>query len=146
MKVMVMVKATKNSEAGVMPSEKLLTDMGNFNEELVKKGIMLAGEGLHPSSRGKRVKFSGGQRIVTDGPFAETKELIAGFWLWNVKSLDEAVEWVQRIPFDPETSPSESEIEIRQVFEMEDFGAEFTPEARAQEDRLRAEIEKKKNV
>jgi len=127
----------------VMPSEKLLTDMGNFNEELVKKGIMLAGEGLHPSSRGKRVKFSGGQRIVTDGPFAETKELIAGFWLWNVKSLDEAVEWVQRIPFDPETSPSESEIEIRQVFEMEDFGAEFTPEARAQEDRLRAEIEKK---
>jgi len=140
---MVIIKANKDSEAGVMPSEKLLTDMGNFNEELVKKGIMLAGEGLHPSSRGKRVKFSGGQRIVTDGPFAETKELIAGFWLWNVKSLDEAVEWVQRIPFDPETSPSESEIEIRQVFEMEDFGAEFTPEARAQEDRLRAEIEKK---
>jgi hypothetical protein len=143
MRVMVIIKANKDSEAGVMPSEKLLTDMGNFNEELVKKGIMLAGEGLHPSSRGKRVKFSGGQRIVTDGPFAETKELIAGFWLWNVKSLDEAVEWVQRIPFDPETSPSESEIEIRQVFEMEDFGAEFTPEARAQEDRLRAEIEKK---
>ena len=143
MRFMVIVKASKDSEAGVMPSEKLLTDMGNFNEELVKKGIMLAGEGLHPSSRGKRVKFSGGQRIVTDGPFAETKELIAGFWLWNVKSLDEAVEWVQRIPFDPETSPSESEIEIRQVFEMEDFGAEFTPEARAQEDRLRAEIEKK---
>jgi len=143
MRVMVIIKAHKDSEAGVMPSEKLLTDMGNFNEELVKKGIMLAGEGLHPSSRGKRVKFSGGQRIVTDGPFAETKELIAGFWLWNVKSLDEAVEWVQRIPFDPETSPSESEIEIRQVFEMEDFGAEFTPEARAQEDRLRAEIEKK---
>jgi hypothetical protein len=146
MRVMVIIKANKDSEAGVMPSEKLLTDMGNFNEELVKKGIMLAGEGLHPSSRGKRVKFSGGQRIVTDGPFAETKELIAGFWLWNVKSLDEAVEWVQRIPFDPETSPSESEIEIRQVFDMEDFGAEFTPEARAQEDRLRAEIEKKKNV
>jgi len=143
MRVMVIIKANKDSEAGVMPSEKLLTDMGNFNEELVKQGIMLAGEGLHPSSRGKRVKFSGGQRIVTDGPFAETKELIAGFWLWNVKSLDEAVEWVQRIPFDPETSPSESEIEIRQVFEMEDFGAEFTPEARAQEDRLRAEIEKK---
>jgi len=143
MRVMVIIKANKDSEAGVMPSEKLLTDMGNFNEESVKKGIMLAGEGLHPSSRGKRVKFSGGQRIVTDGPFAETKELIAGFWLWNVKSLDEAVEWVQRIPFDPETSPSESEIEIRQVFEMEDFGAEFTPEARAQEDRLRAEIEKK---
>jgi hypothetical protein len=143
MRVMVIIKANKDSEAGVMPSEKLLTDMGNFNEELVKKGIMLAGEGLHPSSRGKRVKFSGGQRIVTDGPFAETKELIAGFWLWNVKSLDEAVEWVQRIPFDPETSPSESEIEIRQVFEMEDFGAEFTPEARAQEDRLRAEMEKK---
>ena len=142
MRVMVIIKANKDSEAGVMPSEKLLTDMGNFNEELVKKGIMLAGEGLHPSSRGKRVKFSGGQRIVTDGPFAETKELIAGFWLWNVKSLDEAVEWVQRIPFDPETSPSESEIEIRQVFEMEDFGAEFTPEARAQEARLRAEIEK----
>ena len=144
MRVMVIIKANKDSEAGVMPSEKLLTDMGNFNEELVKKGIMLAGEGLHPSSRGKRVKFFGGQRIVTDGPFAETKELIAGFWLWNVKSLDEAVEWVQRIPFDPETSPSESEIEIRQVFEMEDFGAEFTPEARAQEDRLRAEIEQKK--
>ena len=147
MRVMVIIKANKDSEAGVMPSQKLLTDMGNFNEELVKAGIMLAGEGLHPSSKGKRVRFSGGQRIVTDGPFAETKELIAGFWLWKVNSMDEAVEWVKRIPFDPDSAPpeSESEIEIRQVFEAEDFGDEFTPEARAQEDRLRAEIEKQKN-
>jgi len=139
---MVIIKANKDSEAGIMPSEKLLTDMGNFNEELVKAGVMLAGEGLHPSSKGKRVKFSGGQRIVTDGPFAETKELIAGFWLWKVRSMDEAVEWVKRIPFDPATSPDKSEIEIRQVFEAKDFGDEFTPEARAQEERLRAEIEK----
>lgn len=146
MRVMVIIKANKESEAGVMPSEKLLTDMGNFNEELVKAGVMLAGEGLHPSAKGKRVKFSGGQRIVTDGPFAETKELIAGFWLWKVNSLDEAVEWVKRIPFDPETSPNDSEIEIRQVFEAEDFGDEFTPEARAQEDRLRAELEKQKHL
>ena len=147
MRVMVIIKANKDSEAGIMPSEKLLTDMGNFNEELVKAGVMLAGEGLHPSSKGKRVKFSGRQRIVTDGPFAETRELIAGFWLWKVNSIDEAIEWVKRIPFDPDSAPqeSESEIEIRPVFEAEDFGAEFTPEARAQEDRLRAEIEKQKN-
>ena len=144
MRVMVIIKANKDSEAGVMPSEKLLTDMGNFNEELVKAGVMLAGEGLHPSTKGKRVRcFRDGRRIVTDGPFAETKELIAGFWIWKVSSLDEAVEWVKRIPFDPESSPDDSEIEIRQVFEMEDFGAELTPEARAQEDRLRAEIEQK---
>jgi hypothetical protein len=142
---MVIIKANEDSEAGVMPSEKLLTDMGNFNEELVKAGVMLAGEGLHPSTKGKRVRcFRDGRRIVTDGPFAETKELIAGFWIWKVSSLDEAVEWVKRIPFDPESSPDDSEIEIRQVFEMEDFGAELTPEARAQEDRLRAEIEQKK--
>lgn len=125
-----------------MPSEKLMTEMGNFNEELVNAGVMLAGEGLHPSSKAKRVKFSGGQRIVTDGPFAETKELIAGFWLWQVKSIDEAVDWVKRIPFDPACSPDNSEVEIRPVFEAEDFGAEYTPELRAQEDRLRAEIEK----
>ena len=142
MRVMVIIKANKDSEAGVMPSEKVMTDMGNFNEELVKAGVMLAGEGLHPSSKGKRVKFSGGQRIVTDGPFAETKELIAGFWLWQVKSIDEAVDWVKRIPFDPESSPDNTEIEIRPVGEMEDFGEEFTPELRAQEDRLRAEIAK----
>jgi len=144
MRVMVIIKANQQSEAGILPSKKLLTDMGNFNEELVKAGVMLAGEGLHPSSKGKRVKFSGGQRIVTDGPFAETKELIAGFWLWKVNSMDEAVEWVKRIPSEP-NDPSSGEIEIRQVFEMEDFGDEFTPEARAQEDRLRAEIEKQKN-
>lgn len=141
MRVMVIIKANKDSEAGIMPGEKLLTDMGDFNEELVKAGVMLAGEGLHPSSKGKRVKFSGGQRIVTDGPFAETKELIAGFWLWQVKSIDEAVDWVKRIPFDPESSPDDSEIEIRPVFEAEEFGEEYTPELRAQEDRLRAEIE-----
>jgi len=142
MRVMVIIKANKDSEAGIMPSEKVLTDMGNFNEELVKAGVMLAGEGLHPSAKGKRVRlFRDGRRIITDGPFAETKELIAGFWLWKVSSLDEAVEWVKRIPFDPETSPDDSEIEIRQVGEMEDF-AEFTPEARAQEERLRAEIKK----
>lgn len=145
MRVMVIIKANKDSEAGVMPSEKLLTDMGNFNEELVKAGVMLAGEGLHPSSKAKRVKFSGNQRIVTDGPFAETKELIGGFWLWKVNSIDEAVEWVKRIPFDPAGSADGSEIEIRPVFEAEDFGEEFTPEARAQEDRLRAQIEKQKN-
>jgi hypothetical protein len=142
---MVIIKANEQSEAGSLPSQKVLTDMGNFNEELVKAGVMLAGEGLRPSSKGKRVKFSGGQRIVTDGPFAETKELIAGFWLWKVSSMDEAVEWVKRIPFDPATSPDNTEIEIRQVGEMEDFGDEFTPEARAQEDRLRAEVEKQKN-
>lgn len=147
MRVMVIIKANKDSEAGVMPSEKLLTDMGNFNEELVKAGVMLAGEGLHPSSRGKRVSFSGGKRIVTDGPFAETKELIAGFWLWKVNSIDEAVEWVKRIPFDPDNAPSDAApIEIRPVFEMEDFGAELTPDARAQEERLRAEIEDKQKA
>ena len=145
MRVMVIIKANENSEAGVMPSEKLITDMGNFNEELVKAGIMLAGEGLHPSSKGKRVKFSGGQRVVTDGPFAETKELIAGFWLWNVKSIDEAVEWVKRIPSDP-ADPSSGEIEIRPVFEAADFGDEFTPEAREQEERLRAEIAKQQKA
>ena len=142
MRVMVIIKANKDSEAGIMPSEKVLTDMGNFNEELVKAGVMLAGEGLHPSAKGKRVRlFRDGRRIITDGPFAETKELIAGFWLWKVSSLDEAVEWVKRIPFDPETSPDDSEIEIRQVGEMEDF-AEFTPEAREQEDRIREQAAK----
>ena len=137
MRVMVMVKATPESEQGEMPSEQLLRDMGNYNEELVKAGIMLAGEGLHPSARGKRVRFSGTRRTVVDGPFTETKELVAGFWLWQVKSLDEAVEWVKRCP---NPMMSDSEIEIRQVFEAEDFGAEFTPELRAQEERLRAEI------
>jgi len=140
MKVMVIVKATKNSEAGVMPSEKLLTDMGRYNEELVKAGIMQAGEGLHPSVRGKRIQFSGPKRNVVDGPFAETKELIAGFWIWKVKSMDEAVSWARRCP-DP--MPGEdAELEIRPIFEAEDFGAEFTPELRAQEDQLRAEIER----
>jgi hypothetical protein len=134
---MVIVKASKESEAGEMPSEQLLREMGNFNEELVKAGIMKAGEGLQPSSKGARVKFSGKQRTVTDGPFAETKELIAGFWLWECKSLAEAIEWVKKCP---NPMKSESEIEIRQVFENEDFGDEFTPELRAQEDRLRAEI------
>ncbi len=140
MRVMVIIKANKESEAGVLPDEKLLTEMGKFNEELVKAGVMLAGEGLHPSSKGKRVKFSGAKRTVIDGPFAETKELIAGFWLWQVKSLEEAIEWVKRCPNPfPDT---ESEIEIRQIFEADDFGAEFTPELREQEQRLRAQIEK----
>ena len=142
MRFMVIVKATKNSEAGEMPTEQLLADMGKYNEELVKAGIMQAGEGLHPSSKGKRVRFSGNKRTVIDGPFAETKELIAGFWMWQCKSMDEAIEWVKRCP-NPMPN-EESEIEIRQVFEAEDFGAEFTPELREQEDRLRAEIEKKK--
>jgi hypothetical protein len=142
MRVMVMVKATKNSEAGVMPSEKLLSDMGKFNEELVKAGVMLAGEGLHPSSKGKRVRFSSGKKTTIDGPFAETKELVAGFWIWQVKSMEEAVEWVRRCP-DPMPG-EESEIEIRPVFEAEDFGAEFTPELREQEERLRTEIERKR--
>jgi hypothetical protein len=140
MKVMVIVKATKNSEAGIMPSEKLLTDMGKFNEELVKAGIMQAGEGLHPSVKGKRIKFSGGKQTVVDGPFAETKELVAGFWIWKVKSLDEAVSWARRCP-DPMPG-EESVLEIRQIFEAEDFGAEFTPELQAQEERLRTEIER----
>ena len=145
MRVMVIIKANEDSEAGVMPSEKLLAEMGNFNEELVKAGLMLDGEGLHPSSKAKRVKFSGGKRIVTDGPFAETRELIAGYWIWRVKSMDEAVEWVKRVPFDAESSPSDGEIEIRPIFETEDFGAEFTPELREQEDRIRAQSEKLKN-
>ena len=136
MRFMIMIKADKNTEAGVMPDEKLLADMGNFNEELVKAGIMLAGEGLHPSSKGARVKFSGTKRTVIDGPFAETKELIAGFWLWQVKSKEEAIEWVKRCP---NPHPGDSEIEIRQVFEAEDFGPEFTPELREQEERIRAE-------
>jgi hypothetical protein len=140
MRFIVMVKATKESEEGVMPTEQLLAEMGKFNEELVKAGVMLAGEGLQPSSKGKRVRFSGKNRTVIDGPFAETKELVAGFWLWQVKSLEEAVEWVKRCP---NPHDGESEIEIRQVFEAEDFGAEFTPELRAQEERLRAQIEKK---
>ena len=138
MRFMVMIKATKDSEAGVMPSKELLEAMGNFNEELVKAGVMLAGEGLHPSSKGARIKISGGKRTVTDGPFAETKELVAGFWLWQVKSKEEAIEWVRRCP-DPMPG-SDSEIEIRQVFEAEDFGDEFTPEARQQEEKLRAEM------
>jgi hypothetical protein len=141
MRFMVIVKASKESEAGEMPSEQLLREMGNFNEELVKAGVMKAGEGLQPSSKGARVKFSGKQRTVTDGPFAETKELIAGFWLWECKSLAEAIEWVKKCP---NPMKSESEIEIRQVFENEDFGDEFTPELQAQEDRLRAEIAGKK--
>ena len=142
MRFMILVKADKNSEAGVLPDEKLLTEMGKFNEELVKAGIMLAGEGLQPSSKGARVKFSGSKRTVIDGPFAETKELIAGFWIFQVKSREEAIEWVKRSP-NP-FSEGESEIEIRQIFEAEDFGAEFTPELRAQEDRLRAELESAK--
>jgi hypothetical protein len=142
MRFMVMVKATKNSEAGAMPSEKLLAEMGKFNEELVKAGVLLAAEGLHPSSKGTRVKFSGGKRTVIDGPFAETKELVAGFWLWQVKSKEEAIEWVKRCP-DPMPG-EESEIEIRRVFEAEDFGAEFTPELREQEERMRAQAAAKK--
>jgi len=138
MRFMILIKADKNSEAGVLPDRKLLTEMGNYNDELVKAGVMLAGEGLHPSSKGARVKFSGGQRTVTDGPFAETKELIAGFWLWQVKSREEAIEWVRRCP-NPFPG-TESEIEIRQVFEAEDFGAEFTPELREQEERQRARM------
>lgn len=144
MRVMVIIKANHDSENGVMPSEKLLTDMGKFNEELVNAGIMQAGEGLHPSSKGKRVKFSSGKRIVTDGPFAETRELIAGFWIWKVESMDEAVEWVKRIPCDEAQEQKDEEIEIRQVFEAEDFGAEYTPELREQENRLREQIEKQK--
>lgn len=136
MRVMVFVKANKESEAGQMPSEKILAEMGKFNEELVNAGIMLAGEGLHPSSKGKRVRFSGAERTVIDGPFAETKELIAGFWLWKVKSMDEAVAWLKRAPFGGGT-----EVEIRPVFEAEDFGKELTPELRAREERLRARIE-----
>ena len=144
MRVMVIIKANKESEAGVMPSEKLLTDMGKFNEELVNAGVMLDGEGLHPSSKAKRVRFSGGNRIVTDGPFAETRELIAGYWIWKVNSMDEAIEWVKRIPFDPDSVEGDGEVEVRQIFEAEDFGAEFTPELREQEDRIRAQAAKLK--
>jgi len=142
MRFMIMIKADKNSEAGKMPDQQLLTDMGKFNEELVNAGIMLAGEGLQPSSKGARVKFSGSKRTVIDGPFAETKELVAGFWIWQVKSKAEAIEWVKRIP-NPMPG-SETEVEIRQVFEAEDFGAEFTPELREQEERLRARTAAKK--
>ena len=139
MRFMVIVKANKDSEAGVMPTEKLLTEMGKFNEELVKAGVMLAGEGLHPSSKGARVKFSGGKTSVIDGPFAETKELVAGYWMWQVKSKEEAIEWLKRAPFE------DTEVEVRQVFEAEDFGDEFTPELREQEERLRAQIDEKKS-
>ena len=138
MRVMVIVKADKNTEAGVMPSEQLLKEMGNYNEQLVKAGIMLAGEGLHPSSKGARIKFSGSNRTVIDGPFAETKELIAGYWMWQVKSMQEAIEWAKRCP---NPTGEESVLEIRPVFESEDFGEEFTPELREQEERLRAQTE-----
>ena len=134
MRFMVIVKANKDSEAGVMPTKELLTEMGKFNEELVKAGVMLAGEGLHASSKGARVKFSGGKTTVVDGPFAETKELVAGYWMWQVKSKEEAIEWLKRAPFE------DTEVEIRQVFEAEDFGAEFTPELREQEERLRGKM------
>jgi hypothetical protein len=142
MRFMVIVKASKESEAGVTPSQTLLAEMGKFNEELVKAGVLLAGEGLHPTSKGKRIKFSGAKRTVIDGPFTETKELIAGFWLWQVRSMEEAIEWAKRCPNPHE---AESEIEIRQVFEAEDFGAEFTPELREKEERLRAQVAAKKN-
>ena len=138
MRVMVIVKASKETEAGEMPSREILAAMGNYNEELVKAGVMLAGEGLHPSSRGKRVRFDAGKKSVIDGPFAETKELVAGFWLWQVKSMEEAVEWLKRAPFDGGT-----EIELRPVFEADDFGAEFTPDLREQEERQRAAIEER---
>ena len=141
MRFMVMVKATKDSEAGALPDEKLLAAMGKYNEELVNAGVMLAGEGLHPSSKGARVRFSGTNRTVIDGPFTETKELVAGFWLWRVDSLEKAIEWVKRCP---NPMPGESEIEIRQIFEAEDFGAEFTPELRKQEERLRGEMAARK--
>ena len=140
MKFMVIVKANKDSEAGVMPSKKMLTEMGKYNEELVKAGVMLAGEGLHPTSKGKRVGFAGAKRTVIDGPFADTKELTAGFWLWQMRSMDEAIEWLKRAPFD-----DGAEIELRQVFEAEDFGTEFTPELRAQEERQRVQAELNKS-
>ena len=139
MRFMVIVKASKESEAGVMPSKEILTAMGKFNEELVKAGVMLAGDGLHPSSKGARVKFNGKERIVTDGPFAETKELVAGFWIWQCKSKQDAIGWLKKAPFDGGT-----EIEIRQIFSPEDFGAEFTPELREQQERMRTQIEKQK--
>ena len=137
MRFMILIKASKDSEAGVLPSEQLFTEMGQFNEELVKAGVMLAGEGLQPSSKGARVKFAGGKRTVVDGPFAETKELIAGFWLWQVKSREEAIEWVKRIP---NPSGQEGEVEIRQVFEADDFGPELSPELRKQQERLRSQV------
>ncbi|MBL8683463.1 MAG: YciI family protein [Myxococcales bacterium] len=139
MRVMVIVKATKNSEQGIMPSEELMLAMGKFNEELVKAGVLLAGDGLHPSSRAKRVRFSGGKKTVIDGPFAETKELVSGYWIWQVRSMDEALEWVRRCP-DPMPG-EESELEVRPIFEAEDFGASYTDEVRAQEDRIRAQVE-----
>jgi hypothetical protein len=135
MRFMVLVKANKDSEAGVMPTEQMLTEMGKFNEELTNAGVMLAGEGLHPSSKGARIKFSGGKKTVIDGPFAETKELVAGFWVWQVKSRDEAIEWLKRAPFE------DTEVELRQIFEAEDFGEELTPELREQAQRLRSKIE-----
>lgn len=138
MRFMIIIKANQDTEAGVMPDEKLMTDMGKFNEELVNAGIMQAGDGLHPSSKGARVKFSGDKRSVINGPFPETRQLIAGFWIWKVKSRDEAIEWVKRCP---NPTGAEAEIEIRQIFEAEDFGAEFTPELREQEERLRAKME-----
>jgi hypothetical protein len=143
MRFMVLIKANRDTEAGVMPSEQLLVEMGKFNEELAKAGVMLAGEGLQPSSKGARVRFSGNKRTVIDGPFAETKELIAGFWIWNVKSKEEAIEWVKRCP---NPTGEEAEIELRQIFEMEDFGSELTPELRQQEERLRAELQEKKSA
>src|SRR5262245_55977254 len=142
MRFMILIKANKDSEAGVMPSERLLTEMGKFNEELAKAGVMLAGEGLQPSSKGVRVRFSGSKRTVIDGPFAETKELLAGFWIWRCKSMEEAIEWLKRCP-NPHNE--EADVEIRQIFEAEDFGAEFTPELRAQEERIRAQTEKLAN-
>ncbi|SET72926.1 YciI family protein [Stigmatella erecta] len=142
MRFMILVKADKNSEAGTLPDEKLMTDMGKYNEELMKAGVLLAGDGLHPSSKGVRVKFSGTQRTVVDGPFAETKELVAGFWIFQVKSREEAIEWVKRCP---NPMLGDSEIEIRQIFEPEDFGPEFTPQLREAEDRLRAQLESKKS-
>jgi hypothetical protein len=142
MRVMVVIKANDESEAGVMPSGQLLSEMMKFSEELVQAGVMLSGDGLHPSSKGKRVRFSGGSRTVIDGPFAETKELIAGFWMWKVKSMEEAIEWVKRCP---NPMNSESEVEIRPVFEMDDFGSECTPEIKEQEERLRAQIEANKS-
>ena len=141
MKVMVIVKADKDSEAGVMPSKELLTQMGNYNEELVKAGVMLEGEGLHPTSKGVRVRFEGSKRTVMEGPFSESKDLIAGYWLWQVRSMQEAIDWLKRAPFD-----GGAEVELRQVFEAEDFGAEFTPELRAQEERLRQQAEANKTA
>jgi hypothetical protein len=138
MRFMILVKANKDSEAGVMPSEEILTKMGKFNEELAKAGVLLAGEGLQPTSKGARVKFAGGKKTVIDGPFTETKELVAGFWIWQVKSKQETIDWLKRAPFE------DTEVEIRQVFEAEDFGAEFTPELRKQEERVRAQVNAKK--